>query len=143
HIAVLLDAYRATGNPVYAQRIDRDLRDWLAAAPRYPATKTRDPHWRGLEVAFRVTAWAPVFYQLQIADTLAPVTRILMLAALPQHAHYARHFHADGSNWVTMELAGLAVVAAAWPEFADAPGWLDYAQQKLTAELATQVYPDG
>src|SRR5690606_28289238 len=92
---------------------------------------------------FRVKVWAPVFYQLQIADTLAPVTRILMLAALPEHAHYARHFHADGSNWVTMELAGLAVVAAAWPEFADAPGWLDYAQQKLTAELATQVYPDG
>src|SRR5690606_22422089 len=57
HIAMLLDAYRATGNPVYAQRIDRDLRDWLAAAPRYPATKTRDPHWRGLEVAFRVKVW--------------------------------------------------------------------------------------
>ena len=53
-----------------------------------------------------------------------------------------RNFHAQG-NWLTMELSGLATVAAAWPEYKDSPAWLAYAKETMSKSLTEQVYPDG
>ena len=98
--------------------------------------------WRGLEVSFRAKIWTNVFYNLMKSKEMEPATRLLILTSIPEHAHYARNFHAQG-NWLTMELSGLATVAAAWPEFKDAPSWITYAKQTMTKSLQEQVYPDG
>lgn len=141
-MGTLMDAYEATGNPVYVERLDADLRDWLTACPAYPAKRSNTPFWRGLEISFRVKAWARAFYSLMGDDRLCPATRLLLLAAIPDHAHYLRHFHAGG-NWATMELSALAMAAAAWPEFKQGPEWLAYASDRLQKEIDAQVYPDG
>lgn len=139
----LLSAFQSTGNPVYAQCYDRYIRDWILANP-YPGERTREPQWRGLETFMRVNgSLSRGFYELQDVPELTPVTRILILSTIPDHAHYLRHFHAGGGNWISMEMRGLATAAVCWPEFAEADSWLDYAFARMLPEVENQVYPDG
>ncbi|MBI2440988.1 MAG: alginate lyase family protein [Lentisphaerae bacterium] len=143
HLRHLLTAYRNTGNGEYAVRIDEHLRDWICASLPYPARANVGDIWRGLETSFRSKAWAHVFYALQQDKHFTPAARLLMLTSLPEHAHHPRNFHAHGYNWATMELSGLGMIAAAWPEYKEADKWLDYASTTLSRELAQQIYPDG
>ncbi|MBN2367082.1 MAG: alginate lyase family protein [Calditrichaeota bacterium] len=142
HISDLLKAYQRTGNPKYVTKIDQYLRDWLISSLPYPGKKSNTAMWRGLEVSYRVKVWASVFYALQAHEEFRPATRLLLLRSLLDHAHYLRHFHSDG-NWITMELSGLTMIGAAWPQFKDATDWIDYAKSTLNSELNRQVYPDG
>lgn len=98
--------------------------------------------WRGLEVSFRVKVWSQVFFQLWNTKLISPATQLLILSSVPQHAHYARNFHAQG-NWLTMEISGLATVASSWPEFKESPSWMNYSTETMVASMKNQVYPDG
>jgi hypothetical protein len=139
----LVGAYFRTGNPLYAKTLDRYVRDWLLANP-YPGHKTNEPQWRGLETRSRIGSALPLaFYSLQQTPDWSDATRILLLASVPEHAHYLRNFHAPHGNWVTMELNALSQAAIAWPEFRAASAWFDYAIQRMTPEIKDQVYPDG
>jgi hypothetical protein len=142
HIRSLLSAYSKTGNIDYVKAINNDIKDWITASLPYPAVKSSTEMWRGLEVSFRAKIWTNVFYNLMKSKELEPATRLLILTSIPEHAHYARNFHAQG-NWLTMELSGLATVAAAWPEFRESPSWIAYAKETMTKSLQEQVYPDG
>jgi hypothetical protein len=73
---------------------------------------------------------------------ISPATKLLILSSLPDHAHYARYFHAQ-NNWLTMEISGLATVATAWPEFKQADEWLSYSIETMSASMKDQVYADG
>ncbi len=66
-----------------------------------------------------------------------------VISSLPEHAHYARNYHAQASNWLTMEMTGLATIATAWPEFKQSPAWLEYTKTSMTETLKKQVYDDG
>ncbi len=141
--STLLGAYHNTGNPIYVKHFDVLIRDWILANPS-PNKKTSAPQWRGLETFMRIIGcWSAGFYGLQDVDAFSPATRILMLSSIPDHAHYARHFHAGGGNWITMEMRGLAMAAMCWPEFKDATTWYDYAMERMLPEMTEQVYPDG
>ncbi len=142
YLGTLLHAAGATGNPIYARGLDGLIRDWVLSNP-YPARKNVGESWRGLEVSFRPKAWAPVFYGLLTNEAFTPATRLLLLSSLPEHADYLRRFHAARGNWTTMEMSGLALIAVAWPEFKKSPEWLEYASERLIAEMGVQNYPDG
>lgn len=142
HIRTLLGAYSETGNPEYAKAIDKDIKDWIISSLPYPGVKSSTELWRGLEVSFRAKIWANVFYRLMKSSELSPATRLLILSSIPEHAHYARNFHAQG-NWLTMELSGLTTVAAAWPEFRESASWIAYSKETMIRSLQDQVYPDG
>ncbi|MBN1342378.1 MAG: alginate lyase family protein [Phycisphaerae bacterium] len=142
HLRALHAAYRGTGNPAYLKCLDEHIRDWVISNP-YPGKKSSTPQWRGLEAFMRILAWAQIFYGLQQEEGFTPAARILILSSLPDHADYARHFHASGGNWVTMEMYGLATAGVCWPEFEDAEAWIDYAVKRTVPELTKQVYPDG
>ena len=142
HINMLLSAYFSTGNIEYVKTIDRDIKDWVISSLPYPGVRSNTELWRGLEVSFRVKAWSSVFYGLMKSPYLSPATRLLILSSIPEHAHYARNFHAQG-NWLTMEMSGLATAAASWPEFAASKSWLTYTGEAMTKSLGEQVYPDG
>lgn len=138
----LLDAYLTTGNDAFVCQLDRNLRDWIVHSWPYPGQKSDDPFWGELGVSFRVEAWANVFFALQDDENLHLGTRLLMLMSLRQHGHSLRTFH-GGNNLATKELASLALLSAAWPEFASSDGWMQYAVQTLGDELNQQVYPGG
>ncbi len=138
----LLSAYGVTQKAEYARYIDNFVKDWIICSRPYPAVKSGTAMWRGLEVSFRVKMWAQVFYRFMNTEYISPATRLLILSSLPDHAHYARNFHAQG-NWLTMEISGLATVASSWPEFRESKGWMDYSMGTMVASMKEQIYPDG
>ncbi len=141
-ISQVLATYFETGNPKYAEYIDLFLRDFIIASWPYPGGKSSTSVWRGLEVAARIKVWSHIFYGLIDSEFLSPATQLLMLSSLPDHAHYNRHFHAQG-NWLTMEISALATVATNFPEYKKSGEWLEYSIQTMTESLKEQVYPDG
>lgn len=142
HLRTLLEAFQTTGDARYAREIDRQVQDWVIQSLPYPGKKSKTAMWRGLEVSFRVKVWAEVFYHLGGTGHLSDATMLLMLSSLPDHADYARNYHAQG-NWLTMEMSGLARLATAWPEFRKSREWIDYSKQAMSESLFEQVYPDG
>jgi hypothetical protein len=141
-VRTLLDTWYETGNQAMLQYIDRFINDWITSSWPYPAVKSSTAMWRGLEVSFRVKIWARVFFELIRTDFISPATRLLILASLPEHAHYARNFHAQ-NNWLTMEISGLATAAAYWPEYRESSDWLEYTTSTMINSMKDQVYPDG
>ena len=138
----VLNAYLQTGDRKYGDYIDSFIKDWIISSLPYPGVRSSTAMWRGLEVSFRVKTWAQVFFILIKSDIIQPATKLLILSSLPEHAHYARNFHAQ-NNWLTMEISGLATVAAYWPEFKESPSWLEYGTRTISASMKEQVYPDG
>jgi hypothetical protein len=141
-VSSLLSSCFANQNREYAKYIDSFIKSWILCSWPYPATRSNTAMWRGLEVSFRAKTWALVFYGLATTPEISDATRLLILTSLPQHAHYARHFHATG-NWLTMEMSGLATIATAWPEFKQSPEWIRYAIHRMVTGMKEQVYPDG
>ncbi len=131
-----------TGNPKYANYIDAFLKDFITASWPYPEKQEWGVLWRGLEISFRAKAWAKIFYEFRNTKYISDATRLLMLASLPDHAHYNRNFHIGG-NWLAMEISGLANVAGYFPEYKKSPEWMEYAMNKLTWSSKNQTYPDG
>ena len=138
----IFEIYLETGNPVYAKYLDSFIKDWIISSLPYPEVKSSTAMWRGLEVSFRVKMWAKVFFGLINTDYLSPATQLLILSSLPEHAHYARNFHAQ-NNWLTMEISGLATVATAWKELKGTDEWMEYAKKTMVASMKGQVYKDG
>ncbi|MBV5312917.1 MAG: alginate lyase family protein [Prolixibacteraceae bacterium] len=138
----LLDVYAETGNPKCAEYINQFTKDWIISSWPYPAKKSSTAMWRGLEVSFRVKMWSHVFFDLWNTRLISPATKLLILSSLPDHAHYARNFHAQG-NWLTMEISGLATVASSWPELKESKAWMDYSIATMVASMKDQIYPDG
>ena len=147
-LGLLLDVWAKTGNPAYVAYIDRSVRDWVLSNP-YPGKRADAPDfndrvWLGLSTSARAETFAKVFYALQSVGAFTPATRILMLSSIPDHAHYNRSFHtASSHNWIIVEMKGLGWAAGGFPEFKDAPEWMDYAIDRMTQEMERQIYPDG
>ena len=141
-LAVVFDTYMETGNPKYAQYIDLFLKDFILKSMPYPAVKSSNSIWRGLEVAARVKVWSRIYYGLLNSPYLSPATQLLLLSSLPDHAHYNRQFH-SGNNWLTMEISALATVATNFPEYKRSDEWLSYAIASMVESMKEQVYKDG
>ncbi|MBN1403986.1 MAG: alginate lyase family protein [Opitutales bacterium] len=136
------EAWLYSGNDSYTTAISSFIEDWVINNP-YPDRTNFSPQWRALETARRILeSWTPVFYE--IADSLSPEARLLMLCSLPEHAD---NLHEHGSFWggnhLLTEQSALLLLATAWPEFKDAPVWLADAKETSEREILGQSYPDG
>ncbi|MBX2842596.1 MAG: heparinase, partial [Flammeovirgaceae bacterium] len=141
-IRSLFNTYFETGNPKYVKYIDAFLRDFIIKSMPYPAKKSSESIWRGLEVAARVKVWSVIFYGFLNNENFSPATQLLMLSSLPDHAHYNRNFHA-GNNWLTMEISALATAATNFPQYKASDEWLTYSIATMAESMKGQVYDDG
>lgn len=142
NLLMLYQAWRTDGDAAYAARIDAMLWDWIVSNP-YPAARSSTAPWRGLEAFCRAVRWTAIVHRMRLAGALSDATLVAVAASLPDHADYARRFHAQGNNWLTMEMNGLATLGCAWPEFRDAAMWRAYAAATIAPEPGRQCYPDG
>ncbi|MBW4509591.1 MAG: heparinase II/III family protein [Scytonematopsis contorta HA4267-MV1] len=142
HLLDLCAAYQKTGNLDYVYCISNHVIDWIISSPSKTNPQTWAA-WRGLEVAFRVSHWACVFYALQQVDEFSNAARILMLSSIFEHAYYLKHVHTWRPNLLIKEIKSLAIAALCWPEFKDAQNWFEYASSSLIHESKQQFYPDG
>lgn len=142
NLRLLFEGWRATGEARFARRIDALLWDWVVSNP-YPGQRSNTASWRGLEAFCRAVNWTRIVHALRSTDLLSDATLVAVVASLPDHADYARRFHAAANNWLTMEMNGLATIGCAWPEFREAPAWRAYAAATIAPEPTGQCYPDG
>jgi hypothetical protein len=142
NMLMLFRAWQATGTASYAQRIDAMLWDWVVSNP-YPGQRSGSAPWRGLEAFCRAVRWTEIVHALRRSPLISDATLVAVTASLPDHADYARNYHASANNWLTMEMNGLVTLGCAWPEFRDAPAWRAYAAQTIATEPEHQCYPDG
>lgn len=140
----LWDAYKRTKDEKYAVKFDELMQDWLLENPR-PWFYRSSVQWRTLEVALRsITAWTSTFFGFQQAEGFSPATRILMLAAVYDHAEYCRKYVVKRGNIRVMILNALGSIAAFWPEFKKAKHWMKTAIAKMEPEIVNiQVYKEG
>lgn len=153
HLRTLLGGYFKTGNLDYVRCIDAHVRDWILSNPYsgdpYAGKRTKrlpKPalQWYDLEPAHRVLHWMEIFYALQKVEALTPATRILLLSSLPDHGHFLNNLKAKvTTNHSVVRMNGLAALAVGWPEFKDAPKWLQSSILRMTRLVDIQVYPDG
>jgi hypothetical protein len=143
-LPALYVAWRETGEEKYRTTLQAQWLDWIEHNPR-PAHYSLSGPWRALEAARRLQdSWLPILFDKDgwkaVGEALPPA---LLLASIKEHAECLRDTHALYGNHVISEMAGLTMVALAFPEFRDAPQWLDYALATTRREVARQFYPDG
>ncbi len=136
-------AFRLTGDVEFAREVVLQILDWIAGNP-----VGFGPNWTTpMDIAIRAAAWTAAL-QL-IADSSLATPAFLWLAARSLEAH-GRHimghieWHGDdSSNHYVSDIAGLAILATAWPRLPGAAGWVRYARERLASEIERQVYADG
>ena len=138
----LAETARATGNRAYDDALSAYLSDWILSNP-FPGRLNFSAQWRALEAARRITdVWTDLFFDPY--GPLSPEARLLLLSSLPDHAADLRDFGSFwGGNHRLTECSALAGIAVAWPEFRDAPLWLDDAAAGTRDEILSGSYPDG
>jgi len=142
--ATLLSTYRATGDEKYAAYLDWLIAHWCENNPRPSERLPGEKTWRSIEAGIRMlSTWVPTWLGLQHSPSFRLKTRWLMLTAFWDHAWLLTHINAATGNWILMEMNGLAHVATYFPEFTDAPRWMEYARTKLEQEIDRQVIPGG
>lgn len=145
----------------YVKKYDSIMRDWIINNPlpakgdslymvHQTTTEVLDwrdiseVSWRDIEAGVRLGAtWIQMFYGFQESNSFLPATRILMLSSIAEHIDYVKNYHKDGTNWVTIEMDGLALAGLAFPEFKQAEENAMYALKIMEEEIDNQVYPDG
>jgi len=102
-------------------------------------------HWAsGQEVALRMIAWAFAAHTLELAaDTRALLATQMLAGAsyIADHISYARR--AVHNNHLISEAAGLALAAAMFPGYPDAPSWRSAAAESLDEVVSRQFASDG
>jgi hypothetical protein len=141
---VLGRAYWATGDERYAEAAAERLDRWREANPPEQGINW----WSNLEVALRAIAWIWAAHVFRDAPSFTParlweLVRLCWLAGWHLEAGLAHSMRTMPGNHVIGDAAGLAVVALALPELADAPRWQTLALTTLEGEAEAQVSADG
>lgn len=142
--AVLAERYRATGDERYAQAFVRYFCSWVrqAVVPEN-AGGGETLCWRTIEAGIRMGGpWQWALHSFYRSPHFTDDVLVDWYKSVWEHGWRLRNFHRTG-NWLIMEMNGLAQIAVLYPQFTDAPGWKQYAFDRLVEELDAQVYPDG
>ncbi|HSJ19701.1 MAG TPA: alginate lyase family protein [Nocardioidaceae bacterium] len=144
HLTVLASAWWLTGDGVYAETVDRQLRSWWAANPFLSGV-----HWTsGIELGVRLISWAWV---RRLLDDWTKVEDLFdanedALRQIWWHQEFLSAFRSRGSsanNHVVAEAAGRLVAACAFPWYAESPAWLEDAADQLEREVAANTFDSG
>jgi hypothetical protein len=142
--ALLGERYRATGDERYAEAFVRFFTGWVRQAVVPENAGGWDTLcWRTIEAGIRMGgSWQWALHSFYRSPHFTDDVLVDWYKSVWEHGWRLRNFHRTG-NWLIMEMNGLAQVAILYPQFTDAPAWLDYAFDKMVAELDAQIYPDG
>ena len=137
-------AYWETGNEKYAKAFVNQLNSWLAQCP--PPNNSGNyigSPWRTLEAGLRTMSnWPNAFFYFLGSPFFDDESIIRMVKSFYEHGRHLRRYNSS-NNWLTIEMNGLFVVGAMFPEFNEAEEWRMYASNKLYEEEVNQFYPDG
>ncbi len=144
HLTVLAAAYSVSGDERYAERIDRELRNYWAATPFLTGI-----HWTsGIELGLRLISWTWIRRLLDRwpGAPLLFEDNPVFVDQLGRHHQWLTAFGSHGSsanNHLIAEAVGQYVAASAFGLFDDSDRWRDDASSVLVRELDAQTFGDG
>ena len=138
-------AYQATGDERYARAWVGQLRSFVSQCP--PPTTNESifdvTGWRTIEAGIRMSgAWPNAYERFLLSPSVSDEDLLLYIYGSLQHARFLEKFNSAG-NWLTMEMCGLYMTGAVFPEFKQAAQWRDYASGRMFALEKDQFLPDG
>lgn len=137
-------AYWETGNEKYAKAFVSQLNSWLNQChiPDNSGNSIGSP-WRTLEAGLRTMGnWPNAFYYFLGSPSFDDESIFKMVMSFYEHGKHLRTYNSS-NNWLSIEMNGLYVVGAMFPEFNEAEEWREYASGKLYDEEVNQFYSDG
>lgn len=142
--ATLASAYLLTGDERYAVRYVEMISSWIdqAECPENAsgfATLT----WRTIEAGIRLSStWNQALFTFLPSPALTDEMLVRIFMSIYEHGWRLRNF-CTGFNWLIHEMSGLLHIALLYPVFRDGEEWMRFGFEKMEAELASQIYPDG
>ena len=144
-IGALASMYCATGEEKYAEKAVWYMLSWIKQALR-PEDGT-SPYatlcWRTIECGLRIQQWTDILHKLMPSPAMSDEALCLIFRSNYETCHRLRVDHAKGTNWLVMEMTGLAKHSMAFPVFAESEDFLNYALEKLNETFFMQMHPDG
>ncbi len=141
---LLAELYAQKPDERYAEGFVRLFQSWVRQAlvpENAPGNDTLC--WRTIETGIRMgRPWPRALHTFYQSPHFTDAVLVDWYKSLWEHGWRLRNFHRT-HNWLIMEMNGLCHIAVLYPQFTDAPEWLDYSVHKLVRELDTQVYADG
>ena len=146
HFISLGIAYWLTGDQCYVNAFIAQIQGWIKANPVQHGLNWYYP----LEISIRLIAWtaafqffrdAPEFQKKVGADFLKNLFQ--QAEFLSRHPQTVRTAEDVPNNHMIAELAGLILVAAAFPEFHAATEWRKTGLRLLVEQAKAQTYADG
>ncbi len=147
-LVTLAQAYRLTGDLLYAEGCRTLVESWVAACP-YPL----GPNWTSsLEHSIRLVNWS--FAWGLLGGDASPLFegqsgrafRETWLGSVRQHLHFiAGHFskHSSANNHLLGEYLGLFVGSLTWPLWSESARWRAVAAKGFEEQALIQNAPDG
>jgi len=134
-------AYYALDEPEEMVGLWTDLlRSWVAQAP----IDSGHTYWNGMVAGIRMRGgWPDAFQAFIGSDALSDDDLTLFLKSLLQQARYVRENHWPTGNQLAFAMVGLYTTGVAFPEFAEAPEWREFALSTAVADLEAGYLPDG
>ena len=144
-IGALSAMYAFTGEDKYAEKAVWYMLSWIKQAVR-PEDGT-SPYatlcWRTIECGLRIQMWTDVLHRLMKSPAMTDEAICTIFRSNWETCHRLRVDHAKGTNWLVMEMTGLAKHSMAFPVFAESEDFLAYALEKLNETFYMQMHPDG
>ena len=140
----LVVAFARTGEPRYAEGLDRLISSWIAGNPvALESNGGAGPAWETLSTAWRLREWLWVAGIVWPSGAFGRETRDLMLRSLWEHCRSLMNHRGHPGNWVLVESAALALAGICFPEFREAPVWAAEGLSRLGTECERQFLADG
>lgn len=144
HLTVLASAWWLTGEEVYAEVLDAQLRSWWRQNPFLSGV-----HWTSaIELGVRLSSWVWVRRLLhdwpKVGDLFE--TNDEALCQIWWHQRFLAAFPSRGSsanNHAVAEAAGLLSAASAFPWYAESARWRDTGLRRLQGSLAANTFDSG
>ncbi len=133
-----------TGEEKYAKALDSIIAGWIKNSPvPLRSNGGAGPAWETLSAAWRIREWLWVKGTAWNRDSFSVETRLAMMRSIWEHARSLVDHQGHPNNWLIVESAALALMGICFPEFRDAPQWMETGTQRLETEMNRQFFSDG
>lgn len=134
--------YRTSKDEKYIQSWISVYKDWLAQNPM-PATGTNTTTWWQLQVAERVSVQTQLFDYYKNSINFTPEWFSEFMVQFAAHADFLVKYPYPDGNILISQGSSLAYAGVLFPEFKNAPEWMNTGFQTLSAEVQKQFLSDG
>ena len=137
-------AYAVTGDEKYAAAFARQLTGWVDTVKRSDAKNALA--WRTIETGIRMENWCKAMAYFEGSPAITDDVMQRFVDSMTEHAEYIMsvwNSYNLMSNWGVLANHGLFVAGVMLPETERSGLYRSTALDRLSRELAIQVYPDG